>query len=909
MKRNTSWLNASSLTAIQCGMAKLGVAAMVALLLMAVSAHAQQAATLVSDKDDYAPGEIAILTGAGFQPFEVVDVSLSIDDTEAGLHIGDYDWTIEQADADGGFETWFEVPYEAAGMTLTATAMGYSSALVATVMFTDNVITLHSATLTLGTGNDLCLSAVITTVGGSISSVIANIGGTHCALTSTDGNNWSGCCSGECGTTYKLNNIAVQTTGGSSPRNKTFAGNDPVISAVEKVTTAACCTATNSPPTLSASNVNLGTVCTADGSYTMTLTPGSFDPQTTDPEGLLVTVTFGDGTDSKQVTLTGNASETLTLQATDTVPSNACQGVTAQSVTTDVTVSATILTQPTNTAPTLSASDKSFGDIIPVVAPGTVMVTVVPSDFLPATHDDDGDTVAVTFGDGSASKEITFSEAHQSESVTLMATDNGSARSQEGCTTLSDLSTTTEVSVSASVHNCPSNTAPMVSASEYAVGPFNVTAGCSVTVSIAPDDFNPGYSDSDGDPQSGGFSLSANSVTLNAANEWTATVTLSATDDPSARNDVLCYPLNPMTGSTTVTVRGTANILTNAAPEITASDYLAGHFCVEGTDSVTIQITPSSFDATATDPDGDDVGALTLSSDSVELTLPSELSDGVVEAQVTVSATDDPSERNATLDSACTALPAMTASMTVKVKATLHRNNAPTIGASDLDLGRIVGCLVGGSFQTTVSFDVEDFSPVTGDSDGDPVSVTADISSATLVGPGMAEADVVLTAVDDPSGRASCLTPKSSSTTVKVKVQIVYGGCPADSPLTFQTPFPPANKSLIVKRGSGFPIKFRLYDCSGTEISAPDLVSATISVRYVSGSVPIGDPTVTDSGAANDNGINFRYSGTPGTCTAPGTGNWIYNLKTNSTYAVGASYAVTATLNDGTSISGPISIK
>ena len=41
------------------------------------------------------------------------------------------------------------------------------------------------------------------------------------------------------------------------------------------------------------------------------------------------------------------------------------------------------------------------------------------------------------------------------------------------------------------------------------------------------------------------------------------------------------------------------------------------------------------------------------------------------------------------------------------------------------------------------------------------------------------------------------------------------------------------------------------------------------------GNSPRQDATVTDSGAANDNGDLFRYSGTRGV-----DGNWIYNLST-----------------------------
>lgn len=168
---------------------------------------------------------------------------------------------------------------------------------------------------------------------------------------------------------------------------------------------------------------------------------------------------------------------------------------------------------------------------------------------------------------------------------------------------------------------------------------------------------------------------------------------------------------------------------------------------------------------------------------------------------------------------------------------------------------------------------------------------------------------MTLTATDDPSGRnvAGCpaLQPLSTSVTVKVKAQIVYAGSPdGNTSKSFQMPFPQANKSLIVKRGSGFPVKFRLYDCSGQEICCEEIVSATIGVTLQTGASPIAEPSVTDAGAANDNTSVFRYSGTCG-----GGGNWIYNLKTNTSYILGATYKVTAYLNDGTQVCGYISIK
>jgi hypothetical protein len=58
-------------------------------------------------------------------------------------------------------------------------------------------------------------------------------------------------------------------------------------------------------------------------------------------------------------------------------------------------------------------------------------------------------------------------------------------------------------------------------------------------------------------------------------------------------------------------------------------------------------------------------------------------------------------------------LEAKTTTMTVKVKATLHRNRAPTIIASDVDLGKIVGCLTNGLLQVTKPVTVAMFNPVT----------------------------------------------------------------------------------------------------------------------------------------------------------------------------------------------------
>lgn len=118
--------------------------AMLVMAALLYPVHAQADPTLVSDKADYAPGEVAVLTGTGFQPGEPIDLSIAIDDPETGTHIGDYDWMNFNAGPDGGFVESYTVPPEAEGMTLVATAMGLQSSLVAKATFTDSNIGVHN---------------------------------------------------------------------------------------------------------------------------------------------------------------------------------------------------------------------------------------------------------------------------------------------------------------------------------------------------------------------------------------------------------------------------------------------------------------------------------------------------------------------------------------------------------------------------------------------------------------------------------------------------------------------------------------------------------------------------------------------------------------------------------------------
>ncbi len=221
-------------------------------------------------------------------------------------------------------------------------------------------------------------------------------------------------------------------------------------------------------------------------------------------------------------------------------------------------------------------------------------------------------------------------------------------------------------------------------------------------------------------------------------------------------------------------------------------------------------------------------------------------------------------------------------------------NNAPTISADDLNLGQIVGCLVGSSFETTQPLSADDFNWTAADADGDPISVSLNVTEVTLVGPGFAEATVTLTATDDPSARnvAGCptLASMSGSVDVKVTAQVIYSFGGFGSPLS---------KSLctIVKKGSTVPVKFQISDCFGTPITGG---VHSIAVTYNAGTAPNGDATVADSGSSNDNGVLFRWADP----------NWIFNLSTKPTsYQVGYTYRIRAMLDDGTDRDIYISIK
>lgn len=227
-------------------------------------------------------------------------------------------------------------------------------------------------------------------------------------------------------------------------------------------------------------------------------------------------------------------------------------------------------------------------------------------------------------------------------------------------------------------------------------------------------------------------------------------------------------------------------------------------------------------------------------------------------------------------------------------------NSAPVlhINAATLNLGSVVGCLQGGQLVKTVSVSPASFGATATDVDSPDgtAEVVLSVDSVTLVGPGLASVSLSVTAIDYlPDNDESCPVedPQDQTAPVKVTATIGYTVNGFLSPLSTTT-------ATVVKLGSTVPVKFRLSDCSGNEITTNLGTDHTIEVLYCSAACPDGVPTVTDAGASNSNGVAFRYSLTDG---------WIYNLQTKTGYSKGCTYKIRATLNSGQTITSLITIK
>ena len=136
-----------------------------AALCFSLTAQAQGPA-VVSDKDDYAPGETAMFSAAGFQPNELLDFSVAVQDDQ-GLWVPDIAWADVPADASGGAEVDYVVPQSWANKTLQLTVMGLSSGLMATTTFTDAAAAnINFATSGLGVVTSIHITGTCTNNGG-----------------------------------------------------------------------------------------------------------------------------------------------------------------------------------------------------------------------------------------------------------------------------------------------------------------------------------------------------------------------------------------------------------------------------------------------------------------------------------------------------------------------------------------------------------------------------------------------------------------------------------------------------------------------------------------------------------------------------------------------------------------------
>jgi hypothetical protein len=263
--------------------------------------------------------------------------------------------------------------------------------------------------------------------------------------------------------------------------------------------------------------------------------------------------------------------------------------------------------------------------------------------------------------------------------------------------------------------------------------------------------------------------------------------------------------------------------------------------------------------------------------------------------------------------------PTPTTTITGTYELETEDNSPPEIECLDptAELGAKVGCLVDGMLQAdfAVSYNVVDgmgnskivqatFTTPGGD-------VTVDVANVTDADAG----DTITVTTDPTSDTVTIVGPGSGSASFSVHIEASDGvnptvetnpdcGGTANAQVTydFHGFYPPLNNNMTtkVKRGSAVPVKFQLFDCSGTPISTGD---HTISVMWSAGVTPEGPAEVDDAGASNGDAEPWLFRWDP-------TGmQWIFNLKTNTSYAVGATYKITATLDDETTHDVYISIK
>jgi len=100
------------------------------------SAPAQTQPSVTTDQPDYAPQSTAHISGAGFQPGEIVRLQVLRIDLDENAGAEHHPWRVT-ASADGDFQTTWYVTIHEADATLQLTATGLTSGLVAQRTFSD----------------------------------------------------------------------------------------------------------------------------------------------------------------------------------------------------------------------------------------------------------------------------------------------------------------------------------------------------------------------------------------------------------------------------------------------------------------------------------------------------------------------------------------------------------------------------------------------------------------------------------------------------------------------------------------------------------------------------------------------------------------------------------------------------
>ena len=99
-------------------------------------------------------------------------------------------------------------------------------------------------------------------------------------------------------------------------------------------------------------------------------------------------------------------------------------------------------------------------------------------------------------------------------------------------------------------------------------------------------------------------------------------------------------------------------------------------------------------------------------------------------------------------------------------------------------------------------------------------------------------------------------------------------------------PIAPGHPTSIFKYKSTIPVKVQIQDCDG---SYPENLGPQISVKWLSGSTPIGGETESIYSNVPDSGTTLRFTGAPDF-------QYIYNLATKSLNDSSATYKLTVTI-------------